>query len=160
MLSLLLQDKTEVTKSGLEIDIRFCDNIAYFLKQKLYGNFQWIQFKSLNPVQSFQGDNLLITTEAVGVPGTLLIDLTMKPPIGFNSVNLGLVIGKVLTYSLLFHYNIAMYKIFNKLNMINKTYLHPIRTSDYSNSASWCHVLTSHPTSNQISLYSNQKLPS
>ena len=39
------------------------------------------------PQQSFQGDSLLVTTEALGVPGTLLIDLTMKPPSGFKSVN-------------------------------------------------------------------------
>ena len=38
--------------------------------------------------------------------------------------------------------------------MINKTYLHPVRTSDYSNSISSCHVFTSHPPSNKISLYS------
>ena len=38
--------------------------------------------------------------------------------------------------------------------MINKTYLHPVRTSDYSNSISSCHVLTSHPPSNKISPYS------
>ena len=93
-----------------------------------------IQFKSLNPVQSFQGDSLVVTTESLGVPGTLLIDLTIKPPSGFKSVNPGLLIGKHLIYSLLFHYNKAMYKIFNKLNIINRTYLHSIRTSDYSNS--------------------------
>ena len=34
-------------------------------------------------VQSFQGDSLLLTTESLGVPGTLLIDLTMKLPSGF-----------------------------------------------------------------------------
>ena len=77
-----------------------------------------IQFKFLNPVQSFQGDSLLVTTEALGVPGTLWIDLTMKLFSGFKSVNPSLVIGKYLIYSLIFHYNIAMYKIFNKLNMI------------------------------------------
>ena len=37
--------------------------------------------------------------------------------------------------------------------MINKTYLHPIRTSDYFNS-----VLTFHPLSNEISTYSILKL--
>ena len=81
-----------------------------------------IHFKSLNPVQSFQRDSLLVTTESLGVPGTLLIDLSIKPPSGFKSVNPGLVIGKRLIYSLHFHYNKSMYKIFNKLNMINKTY--------------------------------------
>ena len=57
-----------------------------------------IQFKSFNLVQSFQGDSLLVSTEYLGVPGTLLIDLTMKPPRGFKSVNPGLVISKHLIY--------------------------------------------------------------
>ena len=43
--------------------------------------------------------------------------------------------------------------------MINKTYLHPIITSDYFNSISSCHVLTSHPPSNKISPYSVLQLP-
>ena len=43
--------------------------------------------------------------------------------------------------------------------MINKTYLHPIRTSDYSNSISSCHVLTSHSHSNKINPYSILELP-
>ena len=34
-------------------------------------------------VQLFQGESLLLISESLGVPGTLLIDLTMKPPIGF-----------------------------------------------------------------------------
>ena len=55
---------------------------------------------------------LLLTTESLGVPGTLLIDLTMKPPSGFESVNPGLVIGKPLINSLFFHYKKVMYKIF------------------------------------------------
>ena len=57
-------------------------------------------------------DSLLITTESLGVPGTLLINLTMKTPSGFKLVNPGLVIGNHLIDSLLFHYNKAMYKIF------------------------------------------------
>ena len=32
-----------------------------FLRKELYDNFLWIQFKSLNPVQSFQGGSLLLT---------------------------------------------------------------------------------------------------
>ena len=47
--------------------------------------FQLIEFKCLNPVQSFQKDSLLSTTESLGVPGTLLIDQTMRLPIGFES---------------------------------------------------------------------------
>ena len=43
--------------------------------------------------------------------------------------------------------------------MINKTYLHPIRTSDYSNSVSSCHALTSHSPSNKISPNPKLKLP-
>ena len=70
-----------------------------------------IQCKSLNPVQSFQGDSLLLTTESLEAPGTLLINLTMKTICDFKSVNLGLVIGNHLIDSLLFHYNKAMYKI-------------------------------------------------
>ena len=34
-------------------------------------------------VKSFQGDSLLLTTKYLGVPGTLLTDLTMKPTTGF-----------------------------------------------------------------------------
>ena len=59
-------------------------------------------------VQSFQGDSLLLTTASLGVPGTLLINLTIKKPSGFKSVNPGLVIGNHLIDSLLFHYNKAM----------------------------------------------------
>ena len=57
MLSLLLQEKTVVTKSGL--------------------------YSIATLVQPFQGDRLILTTEPLGVPGTLLIDLTMKPATGF-----------------------------------------------------------------------------
>ena len=81
-----------------------------------------------NPEQSFQGDSSLKTTESLGVPGTLLIILTMETPSGY------------------------------KLNMTNKTYLHPIRPSDYSKSVSSCHVLTSRPHSNKISPYLKLKL--
>ena len=42
--------------------------------------------------------------------------------------------------------------------MINKTYLHPIRTSDYSKSVSSCHVLTSRLVSNKIFPYLKLKL--
>ena len=42
--------------------------------------------------------------------------------------------------------------------MIDNTYLHPIRTSDYSNSVSSCHVLTSHSPSNNTSPHSKLKL--
>ena len=63
-------------------------------------------------VQSFQGDSLLLTTESLGVPGTLLIDLTMKPASGFKSVNPVMVISKHLIDWLFFDYNKAMYKIF------------------------------------------------
>ena len=73
-------------------------------------------------MQTFQEDSLLVTTESLRVPGTLLIDLTMKLPSDFRSVNPGLVIGKHLFYSLFFHYNKVMYKIFNKLIMIYDIY--------------------------------------
>ena len=42
--------------------------------------------------------------------------------------------------------------------MINKTYMHPIRTSDYSESVSSCYVLTFHPSSSKISLYLKLKV--
>ena len=44
--------------------------------------------------------------------------------------------------------------------MINKTYLNAIRTSDYSNSVSSCHVLTCLAPSNKKSPYSKLKHPS
>ena len=48
----------------------------------------------------------------LGVSGIYsLINLTMKTPCGFKSINLGLVIGNHLSDSLLFRYNKAMYKI-------------------------------------------------
>ena len=43
--------------------------------------------------------------------------------------------------------------------MMNKTYLHPIKTSHYSKSVSPCHALTSYPPSNKISSYLELKLP-
>ena len=43
-----------------------------------------IQFKSLNPVQSFQGESLLVTSESLHFYGTLLIDLIMKLATGFK----------------------------------------------------------------------------
>ena len=43
--------------------------------------------------------------------------------------------------------------------MINNTYLHPIRTSDYSKSVPSCHISTSHPPSTNTSPYSILKLP-
>ena len=82
-----------------------------FLRKELYDNFLWIQFKSLNPEQSFQGDTLLLTIKSLGVPDTLLINLTMKTPTGFKLVNSGLVISNHLIDSFVFHYNKAMYKI-------------------------------------------------
>ena len=114
MLSLLLQEETGVTKSGLKIDIRFCDNRAklLFFKKGTLWQLSMVQFKSVNATESFQGDSLLLTTESLGVPGTLLINLTMKTPTGFKSGDTGLVIGNCLIDSLHFHYNKAMYKIF------------------------------------------------
>ena len=43
--------------------------------------------------------------------------------------------------------------------MINKTYMHPTRTSNYSKRVSSCHVLTFRPPSNTTSLYLKLKLP-
>ena len=83
-----------------------------FLRKELYDNFLWIQFKSPNPVGSFQGDSLLLTTESLGVPGIILINLTMKASSGFKWINPKLAIGNHLIDSLLFNYNKAMHKIF------------------------------------------------
>ena len=47
--------------------------------------------------------------------------------------------------------------------MINKTYLYPIRTSDYSNGGISCHVMGCWPalfSSNKNSLHSKLELPS
>ena len=44
-----------------------------------------------------------------------------------------------------------------KLNMINKVYLHPTRTSDFSNSVSSCHVLTYPPPKKKNSPHSKLK---
>ena len=44
--------------------------------------------------------------------------------------------------------------------MINKVYLHPTRTSDFSNSVSSCHVLTYPLASNKNSPHSKLKDPS
>ena len=51
----------------------------------------------------------LLTTKFLGVPGHFLIDLTMRPPSGFETASPGLVIGKYLIISLLLHSNKAMY---------------------------------------------------
>ena len=59
----------------------------------------------------------------------------MKPPGRFEPANPRLLIGEYVTISLLFLSNKVMHKRFKifKLNLINETYLLPIRTSDYSN---------------------------
>ena len=41
--------------------------------------------------------------------------------------------------------------------MINKTYMHPVRTSDYSNIVSSCHILTCPAPSNENSPHSKLK---
>ena len=41
--------------------------------------------------------------------------------------------------------------------MINKTYLHPVRTSNYSNIVSSCHILTCPAPSNKNSPHSKLK---
>ena len=85
---------------------------GYSFLKKLYGNFKLPQFKYLNPVQSFQGDSLILCNEFLGIPGTLLIDLTMKSSTGFESANPGLIIGRRLINSLLIYCNKVLYKIF------------------------------------------------
>ena len=64
------------------------------------------------PVEPFQGHCLLLTSNSLGVPGALLIDLSVKPPSGFETANPGLVIGKHLIILLLLHSEKAMYKRF------------------------------------------------
>ena len=56
--------------------------------------------------------SLTLSTESPRIPGSLLIDLTMKPPGSFESANPGLVIGKHFINSLIIYYNKVMYKIF------------------------------------------------
>ena len=73
MLSLLLPEETGVAKSGLKIDIRFYENrgkLLFFKKGALW-QLPMVQFKSVNAVESFQGESLLLTTESLGVSGTL-----------------------------------------------------------------------------------------
>ena len=53
-----------------------------------------------------------LTTKSLGIPGTLLTDLTMKPTTGLEPGNPGLVIGKHLIISLVLHSNKVMYKRF------------------------------------------------
>ena len=66
------------------------------------------------------------------------INLTIKPPSGFEPANPRLIIGKQLNnYSFILARRYIKYLKY-KLNMINKTYLHCIRTSD---SVSSCHVM-------------------
>ena len=61
------------------------------------------------------------------------MDLIMKPPGGFEPAKPGLVIGKYQIISLLFIQTKRYIKDLKyKLNMINKKYLLPKRTSDYS----------------------------
>ena len=92
------------------------------------------------PVRSFQEDSLLLTTKPVGVLGTLLIDLTMKPSRGFEQANLRLVISKqLINYSFILARQCINYLKY-KLNTTNKVYLHPIRTSSYFKSVSSCRV--------------------
>ena len=87
----------------------------------------------------------------------------MKSRSGFEPVIPGLVFGKQL-----FNYSFILTKqcikdLKYKLNMINKTYLHPIRTYDYSNSVfimSCNGMLTYPPSSNKNSLHSKLKQPS
>ena len=81
----------------------------------------------------------------------------MKPPSGFESANPELVIGKHLIDSLFIITKQCTKRLKYKLNMINKVYLHPTRTSDYSNSVSSCHVLTYPPPSNKNRPHSKLK---
>ena len=134
-----------------------------FLYYDLYVNFQWNELKCLSHLQPFQGDSFLLTAKSQGITSTLLIDLTMKSPNDFEPVNPGLVFGKQL-----FNYSFILTKqcikdLKYKLNRINTTYLHPIRTSDYSNSLfimSCNGMLTYPPPSNKNSPHSKLKQPS
>ena len=97
-----------------QIFIRFCDNIAQLLIFKK-GTSQPLPKDSiqiLQPCRAISRRHSLLTTKSVGVPGTLLIDLTMKSPRGFEPANTGLVTGKHLIISLFFHSNKVVYKGF------------------------------------------------
>ena len=82
----------------------------------------------------------------------------MKPPGDLEAANSGLVIGKHLIISLLLH---SKKSNLHKINVINKTYLHPIKKSDYYNWVSPCQengVLTCLPPSNKNNPYSKLQL--
>ena len=66
----------------------------------------------LQPCTVISRRQFTLTTKSLGVPETLLIDLTMKSHSGFESANPRLVIGKHLINSSLFHSNKAMFKLF------------------------------------------------
>ena len=61
---MLPQGTADVKKSGL-------DSIAtlFFILKKETLATSMVQFKPLKPVQSFQGDSLLVTTESLEVSG-------------------------------------------------------------------------------------------
>ena len=82
-------------------------NLLSLIKTLLFQeeNRKFIEFKCLNNVQPIQGDSLLLTTKSLGIPGTLLIDLTMKAPSDFEPANPGLVIGKQFIISLCWKLN-------------------------------------------------------
>ena len=60
--------------------------------------FQCISFRCLQPTQSFRENSLLLTTQPLGVPGTLLIDLFTKPPGGFELASSWFEVGKKLIH--------------------------------------------------------------
>ena len=109
-------------------------NFFFFKKKELYSPFQSIEFKCINSVEPFQGDNSLLLTKSLGVSGTLLfVDLTMKTPGSFKPANPGLLIRKHLIILLLFNTSKVIYKRFQILTeQINRTHLLPIKTSYYS----------------------------
>ena len=60
--------------------------------------FNGLNSSAANHVQSFQEHSLLLTTQSLGALGILFIDLTIKPPSGFEPENSRLVIDKHLTH--------------------------------------------------------------
>ena len=129
LLSLLLQEKAGVAKIGTKKNI-----YPILWQHELNSNASTLY-------NHFKKGSLLLTTTPLGVPGTLFIDLTMKPPSGVKTANPGLVIGKqIIHYSLILPRRCIKY-LKCKLNMITKTYLYPITTSDHSNSISSHHIM-------------------
>ena len=72
----------------------------------------WMDLIQMSPTYTvISRKHLLLTTQSLGVPGTLLIDLFTNPPTGFESASSWLVVGKQLS-----HYSLILTKQNNKMD--------------------------------------------